>query len=76
MTDPQALAVKIAKKAQDVLDPLRIEMAANAWCDEFRAIMYQAVADTAQALANEAKEDDARSQHQHAVMSATHLGDN
>jgi hypothetical protein len=70
MADTQALAEKIARKAARVLDPLRIEMAANAWTDEFRAIMYQAVADTAQALANEAKADDARSNHQHAVMSA------
>jgi hypothetical protein len=54
MADPNAVAEKIARKASDLLDPLRLEMAMNKWPDEFRTIMWQAVADTASRLAADA----------------------
>lgn len=55
MADPNALAEKIAKRAQDVLDPLRIEMAMARWPAEYRVIMWEAVAATATALAAESR---------------------
>lgn len=54
MADPNEIAEKIARKADDFIAPLRMEMAMAKWPAEFRAIMWQAVADTAAALANEA----------------------
>lgn len=51
MADAQQLAEKIAKKAADMLDPLEREMIVMKWPAEFRAIMWQAVADTAARLA-------------------------
>lgn len=53
MADPQKIAERVAQRAADVLDPLRIEMAANRWPADLRAIMYRAVADTAARLAAE-----------------------
>jgi hypothetical protein len=56
MTDPtNALAIKIAEKANATLQPLQNEMDRMKWPQEFRKIMWQAVADTAAALAAEDK---------------------
>ena len=56
MAVPEALAMKIAKKAEDVLAPLRIEMTMNRWKPEFRRIMWEAVAATAMAEAGKTEE--------------------
>lgn len=53
MADPNALAEKIAQKAADLLDPMRIEMAVNNWPPEFRKIMWDAVSQHAAILASE-----------------------
>lgn len=55
MADPKELAVKIANKANETLQPLQTEMDRNAWPPEFRKIVWQAVADTASFLAAESK---------------------
>lgn len=55
MADPDKLAEKIAQKAADLLDPLRLEMAINKWPADFRAIMWGAVRDTAARLAAESE---------------------
>lgn len=55
MHDAEKLAVKIAEKANRLLQPMQTEMDANRWAPEFRAIMWQAIADTASRLAAEQK---------------------
>lgn len=47
MEKAQALAGKIATKAEDALGSLEREMAIMKWPPEFRAIMWDAVAETA-----------------------------
>lgn len=47
MTTPQALAEKIAKKAEDTLAGLEREMVIMKWPQEYRAIVWGAVADLA-----------------------------
>lgn len=49
----EALAEKIARKADDVLDGLRLEMTMAKWPAEFRKIMWEAVAATATQRARE-----------------------
>ena len=53
MADPQAVAEKIAAKAAATLNPLEQEMNLMRWPNEFRTIMWQAVADHAALLAAE-----------------------
>lgn len=55
--DPNKLAEKIALKANAVLQPALVEMTLNNWPMEFRKIMWDAIADTARALANETMAD-------------------
>jgi hypothetical protein len=44
MADAQALAAKIRRRAIDLLTPLEREMRIMAWPQEYRAIMWEAVA--------------------------------
>ena len=53
MADEKALAEKIARKAEDALSALRLEMAAGRWPPEFRKIMWNAVIETAKAHASD-----------------------
>jgi hypothetical protein len=53
MADPRKVAEKVAQRAAEALDPLRIEMISNRWPADLRAIMWRAVADTAARLASE-----------------------
>lgn len=55
MANPHAIAEKVAKKAADTLEPLRIEMAIAKWPPEFRKIMWDAVSQHAAILAAESK---------------------
>lgn len=56
------LAVKIAGKARDTLEPLAREMLIAKWPDEFQAIVWGAVAQHAGILAKEAADKHAASQ--------------
>jgi hypothetical protein len=60
MANPQQVAERVAQQAADVLDPMRIEMAANRWPADLRAIMWRAIADTAAHLADECATEAAR----------------
>jgi hypothetical protein len=57
MADPDELAERIARKAADALDPLRLEMAIKKWPAEFRVIMWEAVASVAMQQAAESKQE-------------------
>ena len=50
-----ALAAKISAKAEETLRALDREMVLMKWPDEFKAIMWQAVADTANIYARQAR---------------------
>lgn len=56
------LAVKIAGKARDTLEPLAREMLIAKWPAEFQAIVWGAVAQHAGILATEANEKHAATQ--------------
>lgn len=43
MDKAQAVAIKIAEKAAEVLAPLELEMALRRWSPDFREIMWNAV---------------------------------
>ena len=53
MADPHKIAEKVAQKAADTLDPLRLEMTIAKWPPELRKIMWDAVAQHAAILAAE-----------------------
>lgn len=55
MADPNEIAEKIAQKAADVLEPLRVEMALAKWPAEFRKIVWDAVSHHAAILAAESR---------------------
>jgi hypothetical protein len=55
MATPEDVADKVAKKAAETLSPLQLEMDMRRWPPEFRKIMWDAVAQHAAILANEAK---------------------
>lgn len=57
MANPQDVAEKIAKKAQESLDDLRLEMTLRKWPADFRAIMWRAVSETALGLAMDAEKE-------------------
>jgi truncated hemoglobin YjbI len=50
---PEEIAVMVAEKANQTLQPLETAMNRNDWPPDLRKIMWQAVADTAAALAAE-----------------------
>lgn len=56
MVTPDELAEKIAKKAAATLEALQWEMEVRKWSDEFRVIMWDAVAHYAMILASEGRE--------------------
>lgn len=53
MADAHALAEKVANKAADTLEPLRVEMTKAKWPPEFRKIMWGAISQYAAILAAE-----------------------
>lgn len=57
MADALGLAEKISQKAADTLSPLELEMTMAKWPAEFRAIVWEAVADMAGRLARDAKNE-------------------
>jgi hypothetical protein len=56
MAESLHIAEKVALKAQKALEPLLAEMVANKWPADFRKIMWEAVADTASALARDTEQ--------------------
>lgn len=48
-----ALAAKISAKAESVFDGIEREMRIMKWPDEFKVIMFEAIADTARIKASE-----------------------
>ena len=57
MANPLDIAEKVAQRAQEALDPMRMEMTMNRWPADLRAIMWKAVALTAERLAADCAAD-------------------